>query len=267
MVYNDARLVPQTYRGTQLVSSDIENLTLTAGGLDQFKLRDSTDSRSIIPDGYAGRNGGSFIYAGGEYNWARELRASYFYGEMEDFYHQQFAGLQHTLAVPLGKMTTDVRYFFSRDDGKAYAGDIDNNLFSAQVSYATVGHVVGVSYQRLQGDAGLPYVNGASVYSFSNMGIGKFIEEDETSWLVSYGYDFRHLGIAGLNFMTRYIRGEDRKSEGVDEWERDIELAYSVPAGALKGLGVKLRNYVYRSNTARGRDSNRFYMTYDIAIW
>jgi len=35
----------------------------------------------------------------------------------------------------------------------------------------------------------------------------------------------------------------------------------------VKGLGVKLRNYVYRADFARGRDSNRIYFTYDIALW
>ncbi|WP_122258631.1 OprD family outer membrane porin, partial [Pseudomonas syringae] len=51
------------------------------------------------------------------------------------------------------------------------------------------------------------------------------------------------------------------------EWERDAEIAYVVQGGAFKGLGVKLRNYVYRSDFARGRDSNRLYLTYDIALW
>ncbi|WP_240160670.1 OprD family porin [Pseudomonas bharatica] len=37
--------------------------------------------------------------------------------------------------------------------------------------------------------------------------------------------------------------------------------------GHLQGLGVKARNYVYRSDYSRGRDSNRIYLTYDIAIW
>jgi hypothetical protein len=46
-----------------------------------------------------------------------------------------------------------------------------------------------------------------------------------------------------------------------------MELAYVLRGGALKGLGIKLRNYVYRSDYARGRDSNRIYITYDIALW
>ncbi|HJR27676.1 MAG TPA: OprD family outer membrane porin, partial [Pseudomonas sp.] len=52
LIYNDARLLPQTYEGGQVTSTDIENLTLTGGYLDRFKLRDSTDSMSIVPDGY-----------------------------------------------------------------------------------------------------------------------------------------------------------------------------------------------------------------------
>ena len=121
----------------------------------------------------------------------------------------------------------------------------------------------------MSGDAGLPYISGATVYSFSNVGIGKFIEEDEKTWMVSYGYDFARLGAPGLTFSSRYLRGDNEKSGPAQlrEWERDAEIAYVVQGGAFKGLGVKLRNYVYRSDFARGRDSNRLYLTYDIALW
>jgi len=269
LVYNDARLVPQTYQGTQLMSKDLEDWTFTAGQLDQFKLRDSTDSRSIIPDGYSGDEGSHFTYVGADYTLSSQVRLSYFHGRLDDFYSQQFFGLQHTLPLGSGVLTSDARYFMSRDTGHQYAGRIDNGMFSGQLNFSLAGHTVGAGYQQLSGDAGLPYINGATVYSFSNVGIGKFIEENERTWLVSYGYDFRTVGYPGLTFMTRYISGSDGKSgpAGVNEWERDVELAYVVPQGRLKGLGVKLRNYVYRSDTARGRDSNRLYVTYDIAVW
>ncbi|MNV84837.1 Porin-like protein NicP precursor [compost metagenome] len=107
------------------------------------------------------------------------------------------------------------------------------------------------------------------MYSFSNVGIGKFIEEEEKTWMASYAYNFAAAGVPGLTFMTRYLSGDNGRSggEGIKEWERDAEIAYVVQGGPLKGLGVKLRNYVYRSDFARGRDSNRLYLTYDIAIW
>ncbi|MEE4908540.1 OprD family porin [Pseudomonas alliivorans] len=268
LVYNDARLLPQVYQGTQLTSTDIENLTLTGGRLDQFKLRDSSDSRLIIPDGFSGK-GSDFSYVGGDYRLGKDVRLSYFYGELEEFYRQQFASIQHDLKLGSGVLTSDLRYFRSVDAGAARSGKIDNDMLSGQLTYALSGHSVGAGYQVLSGDAGLPYISGATVYSFSNVGIGKFIEEDEKTWMVSYGYDFARLGAPGLTFSTRYLRGDNEKSGPAQlrEWERDGEIAYVVQGGTFKGLGVKLRNYVYRSDFARGRDSNRLYLTYDIALW
>ncbi|MBP0947473.1 OprD family porin [Pseudomonas alliivorans] len=268
LVYNDARLLPQVYQGTQFTSTDIENLTLTGGRLDQFKLRDSSDSRSIIPDGFSGK-GSDFSYVGGDYRLGKDVRLSYFYGELDEFYRQQFASIQHDLTLGSGVLTSDLRYFRSVDAGAARSGKIDNDMLSGQLTYALSGHSVGAGYQVLSGDAGLPYISGATVYSFSNVGIGKFIEEDEKTWMVSYGYDFARLGAPGLTFSTRYLRGDNEKSGPAQlrEWERDAEIAYVVQGGTFKGLGVKLRNYVYRSDFARGRDSNRLYLTYDVALW
>ena len=268
LIYNDARLLPQTYQGTQINSVDIENLTLTGGYLDRFKLRDSSDSMPIVPDGYGGDKSGDFSYAGAEYKVGKNLRLSYFYGELENFYRQNFAGIQHDLPLGGGVLTSDLRYFNSVDNGSAYGGKIDNNMLSGQLSYAISGHTFGGGYQTLNGDAGLPYISGATVYSFSNAGIGKFIEEDEKTWMLNYGYNFAALGVPGLTFSTRYLSGNDGKSNTtVKEWERDAELAYVVQQGTFKGLGVRLRNYVYRSDYSRGRDSNRIYFTYDIALW
>ncbi|WP_214509269.1 OprD family porin [Pseudomonas brassicacearum] len=268
LVYNDARLLPQTYQGTQISSNDIDNLTVTGGYLERFKLRDSSDSMPIVPDGYGGDKSGDFSYAGADYKLGKNLRLSYFYGELENFYRQNFAGIQHDLPLGAGVLTSDLRYFNSVDAGSAYGGKIDNDMLSGSLSYAIVGHTLSAGYQTLSGEAGLPYVSGATVYSFSNVGIGKFIEEDEKTWMLGYGYDFARLGVPGLTFSTRYLSGNDGKSNTtVKEWERDAEIAYVLQQGTFKGLGVKLRNYVYRSDFSRGRDSNRVYFTYDIALW
>ncbi|HEN8799954.1 OprD family porin [Pseudomonas sp. CM27] len=269
LVYNDARLLPQTYQGTQLTSTDIAGLALTAGHLDRFKQRDSSDSTGLYLDGYGGGQAGDFTFAGADYAVSKQLRLSYFHGQLEHFYRQDFVGVVHDLPLAGGVFTTDLRYFKSRDSGAGYAGPIDNDMFSGQVAYAHSGHTVGAGYQVLDGEAGLPYISGATVYSFSNVGIGKFVEEQEQTWMASYAYNFAAAGVPGLTFMARYLSGDNSRSgaAGIKEWERDAELAYVVQAGPLQGLGVKLRNYVYRSDFARGRDSNRLYLTYDIAIW
>jgi len=269
LVYNDARLLPQTYQGSELVSKDIAGLTLSAGHLDRFKQRDSSDSVGLFLDGYSGGASGDFSYAGAEYAFSKQLRVSYFHGELENFYRQDFAGIQHDLALAGGVLSSDLRYFKSQDAGAAHGGTIDNDMLSGQLAYSHSGHTVGGGYQVLRGDAGLPYISGATVYSFSNVGIGKFIEEDEKTWMLSYAYNFASAGIPGLTFMTRYLNGDNDHSGAASrsEWERDMELAYVLQSGPLKGLGIKARNYVYRSDFARGRDSNRLYLTYDIAIW
>lgn len=268
LIYNDARLLPQTYQGAQVTSTDIENLTLTGARLDRFKLRDSTDSVPLVPDGYSGDKSGDFSYAGADYKLGKNLRLSYFYGELENFYRQHFAGIQHDLPLGPGVLTSDLRYFRSTDTGPAYSGKIDNDMLSGSLSYAVSGHTFNAGYQTLSGDAGLPYISGATVYSFSNVGIGKFIEEDEKTWMLGYAYDFARVGVPGLTFSARYLSGTDGKSDStINEWERDAELAYVVQSGTFKGLGVKLRNYVYRSDFSRGRDSNRIYLTYDIVLW
>lgn len=269
LVYNDARLLPQTYQGTQLTSTDIDGLSLTAGHLDKFKLRDSSDSTGLYLDGYSGNASGDFSYVGADYAVGKPLRLSYFHARLDGFYRQDFAGLVHDLPLAGGVLTTDLRYFRSRDSGAAHGGAIDNDLYSGQLVYAHSGHTVGAGYQVLDGEAGLPYISGATVYSFSNVGIGKFIEEQEKTWMASYAYNFAAAGVPGLTFMTRYLSGDNGRAgeAGIKEWERDAELAYVVQGGPLKGLGVRLRNYVYRSDFARGRDSNRVYLTYDIALW
>jgi len=269
LVYNDARLLPQTYQGTQLTSTDVAGLTLTAGHLDRFKQRDSSDSTGLFLDGYSGGESGDFNFAGADYAVSKQLRLSYFHGQLEHFYRQDYLGLVHDLPLAGGVLTTDLRYFKSRDSGAAHGGEIDNDMFSGQLSYAHSGHTFGAGYQILDGEAGLPYISGATVYSFSNVGIGKFIEEEEKTWMASYAYNFAAAGVPGLTFMARYLSGDNGRSAdyGLSEWERDVELAYVVQSGPVKGLGVKLRNYVYRSDFSRGRDSNRIYLTYDIAVW
>jgi len=268
LIYNDARLLPQSYQGTLFTSTDIDNLTLSGGRLNQFKLRDSSDSRSITPNGFTGR-GSTFSFIGGEYTLSEHTRLGYFYGQLDNFYRQHVASVQHDRPWGAGVLTTDLRYFRSVGAGTQKAGEIDNTLLSSLLSYSIAGHRVSAGYQVLNGQADLPYITGATVYSFSNAGIGKFIHEDEKTWMLSYGYDFSRVGMPGLTLSGRYLSGKNSKagSAQLHEHERDAELAYVVQSGPLKGVGLKVRNYVYRSDVARGRDSNRLYLTYDIALW
>ncbi|MHA6196077.1 OprD family porin [Pseudomonas wadenswilerensis] len=269
LVYNDGRLLPQTFRGTQAEYSGIDRLYLHAGHLDQFKARNSTDSVDIFPQGYSGSEGSDFDFAGLRYEVDKQLSVSSYYGELRDFYRQQFFGLVHTLPLGPGKLTSDLRYFISDDAGAARNGAVDSDMFSGLFTYRLGGHAFGAGYQKVDGSTALPYVSVSTVYSFSNASVGKFIQPGERTWMLRYDYDFASVGIPGLSFMTRYYKGEDGVYRGREarEHESNTQLKYVIQDGLFKGVGAEFRHAVSRSSYSSDRDNYRLYFTYDIVFW
>lgn len=268
LVYNDGRLLPQTFRGTQVEYSGIRNLYLHTGHLDKFKQRNSTDSVDIYPQGYTGDKGTDFDFAGAVYTFTPNLSGTWYYGEMREFYRQQFFGLIHKLPVGSGSLTSDLRYFISNDAGEARNGAVDADMFSGLFTYRLGGHALGLGYQKVSGDTALPYTSVSTVYSFSNAGVGKFIQAGEQTLMLRYDYDFAAF-VPGLSLMTRYYKGEngDYKGREAREWESDTNLRYVIQSSAFKGMGIEVRKATYRSTYASDRDNYRLYLTYDIALW
>lgn len=268
LVYNDGRLLPQTFRGTQVEYSGIRNLYLHTGHLDKFKQRNSTDSVDIYPQGYTGDKGTDFDFAGAVYTFTPNLSGTWYYGEMREFYRQQFLGLVHKLPVGGGNLTSDLRYFISSDAGEARNGEVDADMFSGLFTYRLGAQALGVGYQKVTGDTALPYTSVSTVYSFTNAGVGKFIQGGEQTWMLRYDYDFAAV-VPGLTFMTRYYKGEngDYKGREAREWESDTNLRYVIQSSAFKGLGMEVRKATYRSTYTSDRDNWRLYLTYDIALW
>ncbi|WP_350646934.1 OprD family porin [Pseudomonas sp. HY13-MNA-CIBAN-0226] len=268
LVYNDGRLLPQTFRGTQVEYTGIRDLYLHTGHLDKFKQRNSSDSVDIYPQGYAGDKGTDFDFAGASYKFTPNLSGTWYYGEMREFYRQQFLGLVHKLPVGSGSLTSDLRYFISNDAGEARNGAVDADMFSGLFTYKLGAQAIGMGYQKVTGDTALPYTSVSTVYSFTNAGVGKFIQGGEQTWMLRYDYDFAAV-LPGLSFMTRYYKGEngDYKGRGAREWESDTNLRYVIQDSAFKGVGMEVRKATYRSTYASDRDNWRLYLTYDIALW
>lgn len=267
LVYNDGRLLPQTFQGTQIEYKGIRNLYLHSGHLDKFKQRNSSNSVDIFPQGYSGK-GTDFDFAGASYSFTPTLSGTWYYGEMRDFYRQQFLGLVHKLPVGPGSLTSDLRYFISGEAGEARNGPVDADMFSGLFTYRVGPQALGIGYQKVSGDTALPYTSVSTVYSFSNAGVGKFIQAGEQTWMLRYDYDFAAV-LPGLSFMTRYYKGEngDFKGREAREWESDTNLRYVIQDSAFKGVGVEVRKATYRSTYASDRDNYRLYLTYDLALW
>ncbi len=79
----------------------------------------------------------------------------------------------------------------------------------------------------------------------------EFAFTDERSWQARYDYDFAALGVPGLTSTVRYITGNNvdtgKGFEGKDR-ERDLDIGYVLQSGSLKGLGIRVRNVMARSN-------------------
>jgi hypothetical protein len=274
---NDSRLLPQTFKGGQLNSLDIDGLSLDAGQLKEVNYRDSTNYEEMTINGGGKRNivfakgltSDEFNFANASYKWSDQLTTSYGYGNLDQFYKQHLVNLVHVL--PLAdkqSLKTDLRYARSTDDGSS---NVDNKALGAMLTYGINSHAFGLGYQTMSGDTGYAYVNATDPFLLNYVQIGDFANKDEKSWQARYDYNFAAVGIPGLTFMTRYVSGSDVErgaslGEG-KEWERNMDIAYVVPEGNLKGLGVKWRNATSRSNFGNDLDENRLILSYTVALW
>ncbi|SDR91327.1 outer membrane porin, OprD family [Halopseudomonas litoralis] len=280
---NDGRLLPQTYSGAMLTSNEIDNLTLRVGQFDEASGRNSTSHEGLLLGGGSQRVN-KFQYAGGDAQLGDNLVASYYFGQLKDYYKQHYLGAVHTLDLGAGKLITDLRYFDSNSTGANgsdgdYAakgvnnnGEVDNRAMSAMFTYKLSKHALGLGYQKMSGDSDFAYLNnggGATAYLITDSQINKFERAGEKTWVGQYSYDFADLA-PGLKFSAKYLRGSDfdtRANERDKEWERNLRLDYTVQQGFLKDLGVSLRHASLRTGSNQAdQDQVRVYLTYNFAL-
>ena len=297
LIANDARLLPQSFTGAQITSNDIENLTLTSGVLEHAVGRASTDRTGLSVPG-ATQDSNKFYYAGGDYTITKDLKAQYYFAQLEEFYNQNFLGLVHVLPID-GKssLTTDLRYFNTTSTGanssaagraRGYGmsgytednnGEIDNNTWAAMITYVNGGHSVSLGHQQVSDGSNFVQPNqgslvdkgagGGSVYLPTDKMIQNFARAGERTNFGQYTYDFAPLGVPGLKASVVYLKGTDIKARNASdqsEWERDMTLDYVLQSGTLKGLGFTVRNAKSNTDAGRNVDQNRFIVNYTISL-
>lgn len=268
--YSDTRLLPSTFTGAYLTSSEVDDLTVTAARLTEANGRDSSSNDDIS---YAGQSSDHLDLLGGDYALSKNLTLRYHHGELQDIYRQQFAGLVHVL--PLGQglsLRSDIRYFDSNDIGAGKAGKIDNRNFNGMFTLSVGAQRFSAAFQRLSGDSVFPVIDTGTPYVANLVTYNTFTKANEKSWQLRYEYDFAALGIPGLTFMTRYVKGSEIRTPAVSngsEWERDTDLTYVFQRGALEGLNLRWRNVTYRSGDGLTQklDENRLIVGYTWKLW
>lgn len=273
LMSNDSRLLPQMWRGGQLTSTDIKDLTINIGRLNREVPRDKSSSEKINMNNAGKRVTGAnpsdrFDFASFNYKWTSNLSTSYSYAKLDGNYRQDLLNLIHVWPLMAGhSLKTDLRYARSTDDGRT---NVDNDAMGAMFTYQMHSHKFSLGLQKMTGDTGFAYLGVSDPYLVNYVQIGDFAKADEKSWQVRYDYDFAALGIPGLTLMTRYLSGHDIDVGGSrkgKEWERDTDLGYVFQNGMLKNLGVKWRNATFRSNmTGSDIDENRLIVSYTIPL-
>ncbi|PRB84691.1 OprD family porin [Pseudomonas sp. MYb185] len=272
LVFSDIRLLPPTYQGASIVSREIDGLTLQGGQLRSGSLlNEAGDGKMRAKLGHVPQLGGDaatdrFNYVGADYAF-NDQRTSVgaWYAQLKDIYNQRFFSLKHS--EPLGDwvLGANLGFYDSQEDGDRLLGDIDNRAAYSLLSARHGGHTFYLGYQAMFGDDAFPRVFNNITPLGNEVPTYEFAGADERSWQVRHDYDFAAVGVPGLVTTLRYIRGNNVDTgmgfEG-REWERDLDIGYTVQSGALKNLGVRVRNVTARSNYRTDIDENRLILSY-----
>lgn len=269
---DDGRSLPQTFRGGQVTSSEINGLTLYGGQFRGNSPRNDASMEDMSMNGRGAFTSDRFNFGGGEYafNDKRTL-VGVWYSELSDIYQQQYFNVSHSQPVGSWTLGANLGFFNGKEDGSALAGDLDNKTAFALLSAKYGGNTFYVGLQKLSGDSGWMRVNGTSGGTLANDSYNaSYDNAKEKSWQLRHDYNFVAVGIPGLTLMNRYISGDNVHTGAITdgkEWGRESELAYTVQSGALKSLNVKWRNATIRRDFSTNEfDENRIFISYPLSL-
>ena len=271
VVFNDTRLLPQTFEGAWFNSRELDGLTLDLGQLHQVNQRDSSNNEDLSASRTTpGLTSDRFDFLGGNYQWTPALSTGLHYGILENVYKQQIATVVHSWPIAPGHaLRSDLRWSHETADGSA--SEVDNRALGAAFTYSFRAHRFGLYYQQMDGDTGFAYLTATNPYLVNLLQVSDFGSANERSYQVRYDYDFAALGLPGLTFMTRYVTGIDvevvGRAEQGKEWERDTDIGYVIQGGPLKNVAFLWRNATARSDFGSDVDESRVILSYSLPLW
>ncbi|KUM33998.1 OprD family porin [Pseudomonas sp. EpS/L25] len=278
-----SRLFPQTGTGFMLTSEEIQNLFLEAGHFtaarDNINTYHDGNLGSQILGGFTSKSGD---YVGGKYKISDQLSTSLYYGRLEDLWNQYYANVNFVQPLSANQsLTFDANYYYTEDSGKSKLGDISNNTFSLAAAYSVDAHTFTLGFQKVNGDTPFDYVGaggkgasvgsgGDSIFLANSIQYSDFNAPGEKSWQARYDLNMATLGVPGLSFMTRYVRGTGIDAtnntaysslgyqDGDKERETNVEAKYVLQSGPAKDLSFRIRQTWHRGDDSTGGTVNEF---------
>ncbi|MBA1203471.1 OprD family porin [Pseudomonas capeferrum] len=269
---DDGRSLPQTFRGGQLTSRQIEGLTLYAGQFRANSPRNDASMQDMSLNGRAAFTSDRFNFAGGEYSFNdKRTLIGLWDAQLKDIYRQQYVNLIHSQPVGAWTLGANLGYFIGKEDGAERAGELDNRTASAMLSARFQGNTFYIGLQKVSGDDAWLRVNGTSGGTLANDSYNaSFDNAGERSWQLRHDFNFVNLGVPGLTLMNRYIKGDNVHTGGRTdgrEWARESELAYVIQSGTFKDLSIRWRNSTMRRDfSSNAFDENRLIVNYPLNL-
>jgi len=269
---DDGRSLPQTFRGGQITSKELDGLTLYGGQFRGNSPRNDASMEDMSLNGRGAFQSDRFNFGGGEYAFnEKRTQVGLWYAQLEDIYNQKFINVLHS--QPIGDVTlgANLGYFWGEEDGNKLAGDLDNKTAYALLSAKYKGNTLYVGLQKVSGDDGWFRVNGTSGGTLANDSYNaSYDNAKEKSWQLRHDLDFAIFGVPGLTLMNRYISGDNVHTGAITdgkEWGRESELAYTVQNGTFKSLNFRWRNSTIRRDFSTNEfDENRIFISYPLSL-
>jgi len=269
VVFRDnTRVLRQTFQGALLTIGEFDKVKLTAGQLWETSVRASSNGEKIYLHGRPPtQRSDSLSFVGADAQWNNNWSSSYWFARLDDIYDQHYLG--SNFSHPLSENTRlfgTLSYFDTSASGRKISGRVDNRALGLRLGLAHAGHRLSASYQNQSGQDDFPVLFGYTpqLYLPNWSAIIGFWWAGEHSWQARYDYDFAAAGIPGLTLIARYTRGAGALGAppGAGEYERDIDIGYTVQAGPLKDLSFLVRTVGVRSYWAGKFDERRFIVEY-----
>ncbi|MBK0062825.1 MULTISPECIES: OprD family outer membrane porin [unclassified Acinetobacter] len=249
-----ARLLPQTFRGVEFKSKDLEKTNLTLGYVDKVNQRDSTNFENIristVNGKFKAAETDSVYYGGFQYLFDKHNSAGFYSIKLDDIYQQHVFLSNSVIALNESlSLIPDLKFYINRADGKKLAGEVDNELIAANFSFKHDVHTFSVGFLKSYGDTAFPYIAGGEVLFFLDGLSTDFLNPREDVYSIRYDYDFKNY-IPGLKGMVRYSQGDHiylptLGGTNLKEKETAFDIQYNVPEGRLKGLAIRARYAFY----------------------
>lgn len=257
----DLRLMPMTTRGLQLLSDDIDKVSIDIGHFHSTRGYTSTGHDGGFMAGYAGVDSGDVDYAGFTYTPVEQGGVGFYISQAQDLWRQYYVNGNYSFVLTAEQtLGVDFNLYRSLDQGQANAGDINVTAWSLATAYANGPHTLTLSYQKIHGGQPFDYLMASdgtymdSIYLANSSQYGDFNGPGEQSVGLAYEYDFGSTGVLHTTLGFKYIYGFDIDNEQVDpdglyayfahadkQIERDVDIKTVVETGPLKDLSVRVR--------------------------